>query len=143
MQMQTPPRYHRSVAQRYRLEAAKCDKCGKTFFPPRLTCGAFVDACADCGCEFETVRLPDHGKVLTYTVIHVGPSQFKDETPYVNAIIELADGTKIFAMMTDCDHTKVEIGMEVTLEFRKIMSIGNGGILSYGYKAVPKLEYKL
>jgi len=76
-------------------------------------------------------------------VIHVGPSQFKDETPYVNAIIELADGTRILAMVTDCDASKIEIGMEVTLELRKIMTIGTGGILSYGYKAVPKSEYKL
>ena len=31
-------RYWREIPQRYRYEAAKCDKCGKIFFPPRLVC---------------------------------------------------------------------------------------------------------
>jgi len=137
--MQTPARYHRSIPQRYRLEAAKCKKTGKIFFPPRK-----VGSVEDGHCEdFEVVRLSDRGKVVSYTVIHVGPSQFKDETPYVNAIVELEEGVRINCMLTDVDIKAVEVGMAVKLEFRKIMSIGTGGILCYGYKAVPEREYKL
>lgn len=139
MLMQTPARNHREVAQRYRLEAARCPKTGKVFFPPRVVCNTDEGRCTG----FEKVLLTPRGKVLTYTVIHVGPTQFKDETPYVNAIVELEDGARINCMVTDVEPAEVSIGMDVTLEFRKLMSMGTSGILCYGYKAVPAREYKL
>jgi uncharacterized OB-fold protein len=82
------PQYAREIPQRYRLEAAKCDKCGKVHFPPRPIC----DACG--GWEFETVVLPKEGKLLTWTVIHVPPVNFDLEKPYVIGIVELAGGTR-------------------------------------------------
>lgn len=133
--MQTPARYAREEAQRYRLEAAKCKACGKVHFPPRRVC-----PCG--GTEFETINLPRTGKVLAHTVIRVGPSQFKDETPYVNAIVELDGGVKINCMLADVDPSKVRRGMKVRLEFRKVMKMGTSGILCYGYKAVPARKYR-
>jgi uncharacterized OB-fold protein len=66
------PRYWRGIPQRYRLEAGKCKKCGKIYFPPRLIC----DECK--GREFEKVNLSKEGKILTYTIIRVAPSQCTD-----------------------------------------------------------------
>ena len=64
-----PQKYHREINHRYRYEASKCKKCGKIFFPDRLIC----DECK--GREFEDTVLPRTGKVSTYSIIHVGPSQ--------------------------------------------------------------------
>ena len=36
-----PARTWRTYPQTYRLEAARCKKCGKVFFPPRLVCSEF------------------------------------------------------------------------------------------------------
>ena len=126
-----PQRYWREIPKRYRYEAGKCTKCSKIFFPARLIC----DGCQ--GRTFETVRLPRTGKISTYSVIHVAPSQFKTQTPYAVGIIELDNQVKLTAQIVDCDHDNLEIGMPVKLEFRKIQEVGESGILCYGYKAVP------
>jgi len=124
------PRYHREVPQRYRLEAGRCKQCGNISFPPRLVCPKCKSK------SFETVNLSREGKILTFTIIRVGPDKFSKETPYVVAIIELNDGVCLTAQVADCDVDKVEIGDKVKLVFRKIQDEGKSGLHCYGYKAV-------
>jgi len=127
-----PSRIWRDSKHRYRLEAGKCKQCGKVVFPFRLIC-------PECGSqEFEKVILPDTGKILTYTVIRVAPSQFTDQAPYAVGIAELSNGVRLLAQIADCDVEKIEVGMEVRIEFRRIQTDGHHGVLSYGYKFVPK-----
>ena len=122
----------REYPQRYRLEAVKFKKSGKTYFPPR-------DIDPETGdTEKEKVILPETGKIVTYTVIRVAPSAWGDVSPYALAVAELTDGTRVMAQVTDCNVDDVKIGMEVRLEFRRIQSEGHHGVLSYGYKFVPK-----
>lgn len=122
----------REYPQRYRLEASRFKKSGKTYFPPRLVDPETGDT------EREMVVLPETGKVLTYTVIRTPGPMFKDMAPYALAIAELTDGTRLMAQLTDCDVDKLSIGMEVRLEFRRVQSEGASGVISYGYKFVPK-----
>ncbi len=125
------PRIWRQIPQRYRYEAVKCKKCGKVFFPPRLICSA-------CGSrEFEKIVLNRTGKVLTYTIIRVPPSPFKDEAPYAVGIVELEGGGRITAQIVDCDFDELRIGMKVKMEFRRIQAEGEAGVIGYGYKCVP------
>jgi len=129
--MPTPSRFWREFPQRYRLEAGKCRKCGTISFPPRVVCPA-------CGeREFETTKLAEAGKILTYTIIRVPPHQFADQAPYAVAIVELGDGVKVMGQVVDCDFDKIKIGMKVKFEFRKIYSEGEAGVIYYGYKFVP------
>ncbi|HKB87185.1 MAG TPA: Zn-ribbon domain-containing OB-fold protein [Ignavibacteriaceae bacterium] len=124
------PGYFREIPQRYRLEAGRCKKCGKVYFPPR-------SHCSECHSnEFETVKLSDLGKILTYTVIRVGPSNFSKETPYAVGIIEVNDGVRLTMQIADIDVNKVEIGQKVRIIFRKIQDEGKSGLHCYGYKAV-------
>jgi uncharacterized OB-fold protein len=125
-------RIWRESPQRYRLEASKFKKSGKTYFPPRTVDPLTGDT------AHEMVKLPDTGKIITYTVIRVAPSQWSDTSPYGLAIAELTDGTRLTAQVVDCDVDKIKIGMEVRIEFRRIQSEGNAGVISYGYKFVPK-----
>jgi len=126
------PSYWREIPRRYRLEGEKCKSCGKIFFPPRLIC----DSCHST--EFEPFQLKNEGHVLTYTIIRVAPSQFLDQVPYPVAIVELNPGVRICTQITDCNNDDIHIGMPVKLEFRKLSSDGDAGIVYYGYKAVPK-----
>ncbi|MBN2565124.1 MAG: Zn-ribbon domain-containing OB-fold protein [Candidatus Eisenbacteria bacterium] len=129
--MSTSARYWREIPQRYRYEAGRCVGCGEVSFPPRV-------ACKSCGGrEFETVEIAGKGKLLTYTVIRVGPSQFSDQTPYAVGIAELDDGVRLTAQVADCDFDELKVGMPVKLEFRKIRDEGEAGIICYGYKFVP------
>ena len=122
----------REYPQRYRMEAVKFKKSGKTYFPPRQVDPTNGDT------EFEKVVLPETGKVVTYTVIRVAPAQWSDLSPYAIAVVELTDGTRVMGQMTDVDVETVKIGMEVRTEFRRIQTEGSHGVLSYGYKFVPK-----
>jgi uncharacterized OB-fold protein len=125
------PSYWRAIPQRYRYEAEQCKDCGKVFFPPRLVC----DKCKSR--EFETINLSREGKVVTFTIIRVAPSQFVDQAPYSVAIVELKEGVKICTQIADCELDDIKIGMPVKLEFRKVSEDGEAGVINYGYKAVP------
>lgn len=123
------PRYHREIPQRYRLEAGKCTACGEVHFPPRAVC-------RKCGGrEFETVQLPRRGKVVTHTTIWIPPAQFEAQKPYVVAIVELENGTRLTCMVTEAPPDEVKIGTEVELVFRRLQGDPRWEVLQYGYKA--------
>jgi uncharacterized OB-fold protein len=126
-----PARVAREFPSRYRLEAACCEGCGVVSFPPRVVC----PACR--GRKFATVSLEPEGKVLTWTVIHVGPSSHKREVPYALAVVELAGGVRITCQVADLDPAQVAPGLPVRLEFRRIQEDGEAGVIAYGHKAVP------
>jgi len=125
------PSYWREMPRRYRLEAGKCNKCNCVQFPPRLIC-------PECGHrEFQVVKLSRNCKLITYTVIHVAPSQFTDQVPYPVGIVELEDGVRLLAQIADCPLEALKTGMQLRIEFRRITSDGEAGIIHYGYKCVP------
>lgn len=126
-----PASVWRQQPQRYRLEAAKCAKCGKIHFPPRLIC----DGCHSRA--FEKIRLSGKGKVVAFTVIQIGPEQFQDQQPYPVAIVEMEEGVRLTCQVADADKDEVKIGIPVRLQFRKIQADGEHGVIAYGYKAVP------
>ena len=123
-------RVWRERRQRYLNEAAKCAKCGKVHFPPRLIC----DGCR--GREFEFVRLPETGKLLTWSVVRAGAPAFAQEVPYVVGIIEMDDGTRLMAQVADVEPARLAQGARVRLEFRKVRQHGRTGIIAYAHKAV-------
>jgi hypothetical protein len=125
------PRYWREIPSRYRLEATRCGDCGRVSYPPRRIC----PACRST--DAETIELSHEGRIVTYTVIHVPPDDFLMEAPYALAVVETPEGAKMMVQVADCDPASVEAGMMVALEFRLIRREGKGGILCYGYKAVP------
>ncbi len=123
-------RYHREIPQRYRLEAAKCSNCGAASFPPRLVC-------PECkGRAFQTIRLSEEGKLITFTVVRVGADKFSRETPFAVGIVELDHGVRLTTQITDADLNSLKIGQKVKLVFRKIQDDGRAGIHCYGYKAI-------
>ena len=103
------PRYHREIPQRYRLEAAKTQS-GKVYFPPRVC----------------------------YTVVHTPAAEYSDLAPFAIGIIDLDDGGRITAQIVDVDPSDVKTGMRVKIEFRKMRTEGDEGLLCYGYKVVPE-----
>ena len=113
--MSTSAKYWRGIPQRYRLEAARCSGCGVVSFPPRLICQA-------CGSrEFETVKLAGTGKLLTHTIIRIGPSEFSNQTPYAMGIVELDGGVRLTGQIADVDFDDLAVGMPVKVEFRRIL----------------------
>ncbi len=126
------PRVWRERGIKYRLIGGRCNSCGKVFYPYRRFCPR-------CGSEdIRKVELPRQGRVLYFTVIRTPPLGFEKYAPYVVAIVELADGARVIAQLTDVDLSAVKEGIEVEAVFRKYREQGEDGIIEYGIKFRPK-----
>jgi uncharacterized OB-fold protein len=124
------PRFWREIPNRYNLIGMKCKSCNKVFFPPRFAC----PVCRRRG-TLEPYKLNGKGKIVTFAITHVAPNGFEDQVPYAIAIIELEEGPRLTAQITDCDPEQVKIGDEVEMIFRRIGQEGSDGPIYYGYKA--------
>ena len=75
-------------------------------------------------------KLSEKGKILTYTVIYVGPEGF--ETPYCIGIIELDEGVMISGQIVG-NLELIDTDKEVQMVFRKIYETEDG-LINYGFK---------
>ncbi len=129
----SPPRYWRERRVKYRLLGSVCKSCGRAYYPPRLVC-------PECGStELAEVKLPERGRVLSFTVIRTPPRDFLGQEPYVVALIELENGARLLGQVVDVEPEEVEVGMEVESVFRKCREQGEEGIIEYGIKWRPPL----
>lgn len=68
------------------LRLQRCTKCGKVQFPPRPAC----TVCRSSALQWE--RFPELASVFTWTVVgHTRLTAFEGLTPYVVAVLEVAD----------------------------------------------------
>jgi uncharacterized OB-fold protein len=85
-------------------------------------------------------NLSGRGEVYTYSTMYNVPKGFEDQAPYTIAIIQLDEGPRVTAQLTDVNHDQVHIGMRVEVVTRKLKEEGPEGLLIYGYKFRPVLE---
>jgi uncharacterized OB-fold protein len=130
------PTYSRSIPQRYALIAAKCKSCGAINLP-------LAAYCLKCGkiLEYEPQKLSGRGKIYCFTTISRGgsPPEFSAQQnligSYPVAVVELNEGPRIVAQMTDCKAEDLKIGLEVESTFRRIYD--DDGMIRYGVKFRP------
>ena len=129
-------RFWRETSARYNLVGARCSVCETTYFPGR-------EICPDCHREsigkMEPQQMSGQGTVVSFSAVHDGARHLAMQTPYIMAIIQLAEGTKacLTAQLVECREDEVEIGMPVEAVFRKIQEDGKSGVIHYGYKFRP------
>ncbi|MCB0282371.1 MAG: Zn-ribbon domain-containing OB-fold protein [Calditrichaeota bacterium] len=129
------PRYWRLKNQRYRLQGKKCLDCGNLSFPPRLVCRK----CKSRNCEpYEFKGL---GTLYSYTTIFQAPDRFDQMAPYMVGLIDLEEGVRITAQLTDVLPDDVQIGMKLEMVIRQIYEDGPKGPILYGYKFRPVLKF--
>lgn len=103
------------AAKRHELQIQRCTACGKHYFYPRYLC-------PHCGSDrVEWTKVSGQGTVYSFTVNHRGPGPaFNAETPYVVALIDLAEGPRMMSNVVNCDPAAVKIGMPVAVIFEDI-----------------------
>lgn len=85
----------------------ECPACGNRQFYPRAMC-------TDCAAEPEWREASGRGVVHTYTIIRQNWAKpFREELPYVVAMVELEEGVKMMTNLTDVEIDAVEVGMPV------------------------------
>ncbi len=125
------PRYHRLRSAYYRLEGRRCTACEAIHFPPRDRC----QACGEAG--LEPHRLSGRGTVHSHAEVAQAPKGFT--APYVVAMIELEEGMKVTAQLTDVEPRDVTVGLPVEMVTRRLQEKGERGYLVYGYKFRPRV----
>jgi uncharacterized protein len=126
------PRYRRLTAPYYRLEGRRCKRCGELQFPPRAACGACRSQ------EQEVHRFSGRGTVYSFAEVAQPLAGF--DGPYLAALVELEEGIRVAAQLTDLDPEEVEIGMPVEMVTRRLQEKGPQGYIVYGFKFRPPTE---
>jgi hypothetical protein len=95
-----------------RLIVQTCRACGHSQFYPRALCVK----CEGRDLDWRDAKLK--GTVHTFTVVHRAPSPaFKEDAPYVLALIDLDDGFRMMMNIVDTPHDAITIGMPVRIVF--------------------------
>jgi uncharacterized OB-fold protein len=129
------PRYWRLKDQRYRLQGTVCSSCGHYSFPPRIVCPR---------CKSKALRpyeFSGKGKVFSFTVVYQTIERYQDKVPYIVALIDLEEGPRLTAQLTDVDAGDVQIGMPVEMVVRKYYEENTDGPIFYGYKFRPAIPF--
>ena len=94
-----------------RLLIQQCPACGNRQWYPRALCTA-------CGADTEWLECTGRGVVHTFTVVRqMGMRAFREDVPYVVAMIDLEEGPRLMGGITDCDPDDVVIGLPVEVHF--------------------------
>lgn len=98
-----------------KLVIQRCRSCATPRFYPRIVCGA-------CGSmDSDWIEASGLGTVFSYTVVHRAPSPaFKEDVPYVLAIVELDEGVRMMSNVVGCDPAMVTVGMPVSVVFERM-----------------------
>lgn len=81
--------------------------CGHRQFHPRLLCTA-------CGGDVEWATASGRGLVHTFTIVRQnGQAPFRDQLPYVVAMVDLDEGVRMMGNLTGCPVEGVRIGLPV------------------------------
>jgi uncharacterized OB-fold protein len=99
-------------AREHQLRMQKCANCGHIRFPVSIVC----PRCHSL--ETKWTRLSGKGKVYSYVIYHQAyHPAYKDDIPYVVAIIQLDEGPRMESNITDCRMEDLRVGMPVELYF--------------------------
>ena len=103
-------------ARRHKLVLPFCRPCGAFFFYPRAAC----PRCLSSDLDWRPVS--GRGTLHTFTIVQRGQKGFPLATPYVLAIVELAEGPRMMTNLVDVDPdpAKLRIGMPVEVTFERV-----------------------
>ncbi len=100
--------------RRGQLRIQRCNACGKAYFFPR----PFCPFCSSKDVAWFTAS--GRGKLYSYVINHRPAYGFRDDAPYVIAVVELDEGprmmTNIIGVEPTPEHLPIDLPVEVTWE---------------------------
>jgi hypothetical protein len=97
---------------RHELYFQRCRDCGTKRLYPRAVCTSCMSSAT------EWVRASGRGRVYTFTITRQNQAPgFREELPYVLAIVELDEGPRLMTNVVGCAPDAVRIGMAVEVVF--------------------------
>lgn len=108
--------------ERHQLSVMRCTVCGAHYWPAAY-CRNHENK--PFFGDMEWVPASGRGTVFAFNVHHWAfDAMFKDEIPYVFALIELEEGPLFGSNVVDCDPADVQVGMPVQVVFRECENDG-------------------
>ena len=100
------------ATKRHELVLPRCNTCAGTFFYPR-------ERCPNClSDDLDWSPASGRGRVHTFTVIEQAANpNFRDEVPFIYAIIQLDEGPRIPSNLIECPIEDAKIDMPVVAVF--------------------------
>lgn len=106
-----------TAAKEGRLVLQKCARCATFNFHPKPWC-------IECGGRtLEWTEARPHGTVYSHTVsrtLAMNYSGWRDELPLILCLVDLDDGARMYAQLTDCHPDDVHVGLRVQVHFEAI-----------------------
>jgi hypothetical protein len=125
----------------FRLEAGAagpllgghCPACGRMHFPRAGTC----PYCGTAPCE-ERALSPE-GTLYLFTAVHSRPPGYRGEVPFGIGVVELPEGVRIVARLTEARVERLRAGMRV--RFALVLAYrdeAGGEVVTYGFSPLEE-----
>lgn len=132
-----PSILHRKRREVLGLWGSRCRNCGTPQYPVQRIC---VNPLCGAMDDMEDYLFSDKtGKIVSFTSDILAPTL---NPPAIYGAVEFEGGGKFYFDFTDCRADDVQVGVPVTLSFRRKYFDKARGISGYFWKAVPIKEAK-
>lgn len=103
------------AAKRHELMIPRCKVCDHLFFYPRSECPRCLSN------RLEWVKVSGRGRLHTYTVVYQpANATFRDDTPYIYAVVQLDEGPRMVSNVVQCAIEAVNVDMPLEAIFDDI-----------------------
>ena len=98
--------------KRKQLVGSRCLECGELVAPPRMLC-------PHCGSEkLEPYSLRGVGELVTFTVVHVPLTRYREVAPYSAGLVKLDEGPMVAGFLK-VDEGRLRVGLQVEIDFEE------------------------
>lgn len=122
----------RSASEEPRLLGSRCTNCGEVTFPKQRRC-------ANCSSDaVEEIVLGPRGRLHSFTNVNYPvPDGYKGPVPYGVGMVELPEGVRVMAHLTEHDPAKLAVGMEMALVIEKLFADDDGTeVIGFKFKPI-------
>lgn len=110
------------------LIGGMCEACKRSNFPKLETC----PYCSAPGCRAHA--LPREGTLYLYTAVLNRPPGYRGELPFGFGVVQLRDGLRVLARLTESDLGRLRPGMAMKLVLDRLHRDDEGrDVISYAF----------
>ena len=100
------------AARRHELRLPRCTTCDHVFFYPRSECPRCLST------HLEWVKVSGRARLHSFTIVqHPANTAFRDDVPYVYAVVQLDEGPRLVSNIVQCDINALRVDMPLEAVF--------------------------
>ena len=100
------------AAKRHELRMPRCTTCDYVFFYPRSECPRCLST------HLEWVKVSGRARLHSFTVVQQpANAAFRDDVPYVYAVVQLDEGPRLVSNIVQCDIEALRVDMPLEAVF--------------------------